>query len=87
MARKFDVTTDAVSCWKKTWKERGKRALRGVPHPGRPSELSDAQRENLMNLLDHGAIGKCLDRQDHATRSDFRLARITKTGFRCHLNR
>lgn len=56
VARKFDVTTGAVCRWNKTWKEQGKRALRGVPHPGRPSELSDTQRAELMELLDKGAL-------------------------------
>lgn len=64
VARKFDVTTSAVSHWKKTWKEQGKRALATKPHSGRPSKLDDAQKQQLMDFLDQGARACGFDSDD-----------------------
>ncbi len=64
IARKFDVTESAVSQWKKKWKEQGKKSLRGIPHTGRPAKLDDYQKEQLVQLLDDGAIACGFDTDD-----------------------
>lgn len=54
VARKLDVSEGSVSNWKKKWKEKGKKSLRAQPHSGRPSKLTDEQRNELVSLLDQG---------------------------------
>ena len=56
IARKFDVTPAAVNIWKKKHEADGKKALRAIPHSGRPNKLDENQREELTEFLDQGAL-------------------------------
>ena len=49
------VTEGAVSQWMKKAKEQGVQALRHQPSPGRPSKLSQEQRNQIPILLAQGA--------------------------------
>lgn len=51
----LDVSPVAVCQWIKKRKEEGASSLRARPHPGRPAELSDAQKQLIPDLLSHGA--------------------------------
>ncbi|MFK7769603.1 MAG: transposase [Mariniblastus sp.] len=56
VARKLDVIEGSVSNWKKKWREQGKKSLRAQPHSGRPCKLTVEQRNELVGLLDQGAM-------------------------------
>lgn len=55
IAAALGVTEGAVSQWFKRATQQGSEALRHRRPPGRPSRLSDAQRTEVVRLLERGA--------------------------------
>jgi transposase len=55
VARMLEVSDRSVRRWWHDYKEGGLGAIRAKPVPGRPSKLSDAQREELCGILLKGA--------------------------------
>jgi transposase len=55
IALALDVTDGAVSQWMSVAARGGLRALAGRLRPGRPSRLTDQQRQRIPDLLWHGA--------------------------------
>lgn len=56
IARHLGVTEAAVSKWKKTLETHGPEALEARRASGRPPKLSDAERTQLVTLLERGAL-------------------------------
>ena len=55
VAAALGTSEASVSRWKKAFDEGGDQALAAKPHPGRPSQLTAAQRRRLAKLLLQGA--------------------------------
>jgi transposase len=55
IAAALGVTEGAVSQWLKRAAQAGREALRHRRPPGRPSRLSEAQRSEVVRLLERGA--------------------------------
>ena len=55
IATALDVSPVAVSQWMKKAEEAGPESLCARPHTGRPSELSQEQKQLVPDLLSHGA--------------------------------
>jgi transposase len=55
IARALGVTDGAVSQWLKRARQHGSDALHHRRPPGRPQRLSEAQRADLIRLLERGA--------------------------------
>lgn len=56
IARHLGVTEAAVSRWKKSLETHGAQALEARTATGRPSKLSSAEREQLVAILEEGAL-------------------------------
>jgi transposase len=54
VARSLECSESAVSRWKKELREKGVAGLKAKPVPGRPSFLSDSQKEELKTILLRG---------------------------------
>lgn len=54
VARTLGCSESAVSRWRKDLREKGVAGLKAKPIPGRPSFLSDRQKERLKNILLEG---------------------------------
>jgi transposase len=55
IASALGVTPVAVSQWLNRAASEGEESLRARPHTGRPAELTFAQRQQIPDLLSHGA--------------------------------
>jgi transposase len=55
VARRVSAAVSSVSQWRNAWRQGGDGALAPKPVPGRPRQLTDAQRHHLLNLLLQGA--------------------------------
>lgn len=55
IARHLGVSEAAVSQWKKKLQTDGEAALQKRKAPGRPPKLSQAEREQLISILEKGA--------------------------------
>jgi transposase len=55
VARRVHASVSSVSQWRNAWRQGGDGALAAKPVPGRPRKLTDAQRQQLLNLLLQGA--------------------------------
>jgi transposase len=55
IATALDVSPVAVSQWLKKVDDEGEESLRARPHTGRPAELNFAQKQQIPDLLSHGA--------------------------------
>jgi transposase len=55
IAEALGVTKGAVSQWLSAARERGDSALRGHPHTGALTKLTEQQRSQIPELLSHGA--------------------------------
>lgn len=55
IAAALGVTKGAVSQWMHVLREHGAEGLRAQPHPGRPPELTSAQKRLIPEFLWHGA--------------------------------
>jgi transposase len=51
VSRWVGVSPTSVSRWNHTLKEQGAEALKAKSHPGKPSELTAAQKEQLAEIL------------------------------------
>lgn len=51
----LDVSKGAVSQWLKTFKKQGKGILQAHPHTGRPSGLTDKEKQSIPDILSDGA--------------------------------
>jgi len=51
IVRALGVSRSAVSKWHTAWRQGGAEALLARPNPGRPSRLTEAQREQLEEEL------------------------------------
>jgi len=51
VARRFGVTSGAVSQWKAKYKQQGRDGLSATPNTGRPAGLSTKQKKRLLRLL------------------------------------
>lgn len=51
VVRALRVSRSAVSRWHTAWRQGGREALEARPNTGRPSRLSDAQKEQLQDEL------------------------------------
>ena len=54
IARRFGVTAQAVSGWRKRWRAEGVDGLRSQGQPGYPPLLDEAQRTELVGVLKAG---------------------------------
>ena len=54
VARTIGAAPSSVKRWKDALEEGGKNALKAKPHSGRPSRLSEKQREDLLKILQEG---------------------------------
>jgi transposase len=54
IARRFAVTPQSVSGWRKRWRAEGADGLRSKGQPGYPPLLNEAQRTELVGVLDAG---------------------------------
>ncbi|MGC8947248.1 MAG: helix-turn-helix domain-containing protein [Anaerolineae bacterium] len=55
VSRWVGVFPTSVSRWNHTLKEQGAEALKAKSHPGKPSKLTAAQKEQLAEILRRGA--------------------------------
>jgi transposase len=51
VARRFGVTSGAVSQWKAKYKQQGRDGLCATPNTGRPAGLNAKQKKRLLRLL------------------------------------
>lgn len=51
----LDVSQGSISNWKTAYENQGIEGLKSTPIPGRPSRLTNAQKEQLKSYLDDGA--------------------------------
>jgi transposase len=56
VARCVDASVSSVSRWKRALKTRGPAALAAKPHPGPARKLSEAQQNELVEILLHGPL-------------------------------
>ncbi len=63
VVRALGVSRSAASKWYAAWREGGAAALRARPNPGRPSRLTQAQREQLEQELLKGPRAHGYDTQ------------------------
>ena len=56
VARRLAVSPAAVCKWNRALEERGSRALRAVPRPGRPPNVPRTQLAKLPRILARGAL-------------------------------
>ncbi len=56
IARHLGVSEAAVSKWKKTLQTDGLEALQARQAPGRPTKLSPDEQEQLVQILEQGAV-------------------------------
>ena len=54
VARAIGAAPSSVKRWKDALEEGGKNALKAKPHSGRPSRLSEKQRQDLLKILEEG---------------------------------
>jgi len=54
-ARRVGAVKSSVWRWGQTYQQHGARGLRAKPIPGRPSYLSEAEKESLAYILLQGA--------------------------------
>src|SRR5690348_12083868 len=54
VAEALGVTERSVNRWLTISRDRGREGLRSAPIPGRPSDLSPAQRQRIPEFLWHG---------------------------------
>jgi transposase len=55
VARRVQASVGSVYQWRQAWRTGGEAALAPKPVPGRPRQLTDAQRQQLLQLLVQGA--------------------------------
>jgi transposase len=55
VARAVGTSPASVTRWRQAHEQGGQAALAAKPHPGKPSRLTEAQRQRLANLLLQGA--------------------------------
>ena len=55
VARRSQASIGSVYRWRRAWATGGEAALAAKPTPGAPRQLTDQQREHLLQLLLHGA--------------------------------
>lgn len=55
VARRVQASVGSVYQWRQAWRTGGEAALAPKPVPGRPRQLTDAQRQQLLHLLLQGA--------------------------------
>jgi transposase len=55
VARRVHASVGAVYQWRQAWRAGGEAPLAPKPVPGRPRQLTDAQRQQLLHLLLQGA--------------------------------
>ena len=56
VARAVDSYTSSVWRWRQAYKAEGWEGVRSRPVPDRPSRLSLAQKEELLQILERGAV-------------------------------
>ncbi len=56
VARALSASVSSVFRWAHAYRAKGSRGLQPQPTPGRPSELSSAQRERLKRILLRGPL-------------------------------
>jgi len=56
VARMVGASLSSVVRWQQSFRRQGKRGLRVKPSPGRPSLLSDRQKQKLTRLLLEGPL-------------------------------
>jgi len=56
VARRLAVSPAAVCKWNRALEERGSRALRAIPRPGRPTNVPRAKLAKLPRILARGAL-------------------------------
>ena len=56
VAAKLKVDRRSVRRWRAAYRQQGALALQAKPTPGRPSKLSDREKEQLEKLLLKGAV-------------------------------
>ena len=54
VARTIGAAPSSVKRWKDALEAGGKNALKAKPHSGRPSRLSEKQRQDLLKILQQG---------------------------------
>lgn len=54
VARRFQVSREAVRKWYDAWKKQGTRGLMAKPKPGRPTELTTLKRQRVVRALLRG---------------------------------
>jgi len=92
IATALDVSEGAVSRWLKISRVQGREGLRACPHTGRPSELTDTEKQLLLDFLSRGAeaygfrgdlwtsqrIGKVIEMEFHVIYHRSHIARLLK---------
>src|SRR6266536_2133935 len=56
VARQFGASVSSVFRWWRAYQRAGQRGLRPRPTPGRPSRLSEAQKQTLVKRLVQGPL-------------------------------
>jgi transposase len=56
VARAVNSSTSSVWRWRQAYRAEGWAGLQARPIPGRPSRLSDSQKEELLRILEHGPV-------------------------------
>jgi transposase len=56
IAHVLGVSVSSVKRWRVAWKQGGKSALAAKPHPGSQPRLSLDQKQQLVKLLQRGAV-------------------------------
>lgn len=62
IAADLDVHVQTVRLWRRVWKKSGIDGLLHKPHPGRPSLLSDLQKQELLQMLQDEPTAHGFDR-------------------------
>jgi transposase len=78
IARQLGVSRSAVTRWKQRLEKHGSGGLKRRRPPGRPSHLSAAQWQELLGLLERGAIAAGFDTERWTLR---RVAAVIKRHF------
>ncbi len=55
VAKAVGTSRASVTRWRQAYQEGGSKAMAAKPHPGRPRQLTEAQRRRLAKLLLQGA--------------------------------
>ncbi|MGO9452434.1 MAG: IS630 family transposase [Candidatus Binataceae bacterium] len=62
VARQLGVDRRSVRRWNAAYRQQGAQGLAARPAPGRPSKLSDSQRQQLLRMLRRGAAASGFER-------------------------